>query len=112
MRAEWARSIAQRIRGSAVTWRSRACPTCGRVMGTDGYMSPEQVRGEDVDQRSDIFSLGTVIYECLAGKAPFKRDTAVETMNAILTADPPEIDATAREVSPALLKVVSRCLEK
>src|SRR5438128_3903615 len=81
----------------------------GAVMGTAGYMSPEQVRGEDVDERSDIFSLGTVLYECLTGKAPFKRASGIETMNAIVTEDPPEM-MTA--VSPAVEKVVSRCLEK
>src|SRR2546428_3964469 len=79
----------------------------GVVVGTAGYMSPEQVHGEDVDQRSDIFSLGTVLYECLTGQAPFRRDSPIETMNAILTADPPEI-----QISPGLQRVVSRCLEK
>src|SRR2546428_6886190 len=79
----------------------------GGVMGTAGYMSPEQVRGEDVDQRSDIFSLGSVLHETLTGTAPFKRDSGVETMSAILTADPPEI-----QTSPGLQRVVSRCLEK
>ena len=78
----------------------------GAVMGTAGYMSPEQVRGEEVDQRSDIFSFGAVLYECLLGKAPFKRDSSIETMNAILTDDPPAI------TYPPLARVVSRCLEK
>src|SRR5438128_238105 len=79
----------------------------GVVVGTAGYMSPEQVRGEKVDHRSDIFSLGTVLYECLAGEAPFRRDSAIATMNAILAEDPREI-----QVSPGLQRVVSRCLEK
>src|SRR5438128_9765502 len=79
----------------------------GTVMGTAAYMSPEQVRGEDVDQRSDIFSLGTVVYECLSGRAPFKRASAIETMSAILTEDP--VDLTA---PPAITKIVNRCLEK
>src|SRR6266568_1829278 len=79
----------------------------GAVMGTAGYMSPEQVRGEEVDQRSDIFSLGTVLYECLAGEAPFRHDSAIATTNAILAEDPPDI-----QVSPGLERVVSRCLEK
>ena len=84
----------------------------GAVMGTAGYMSPEQVRGAEVDQRSDIFSLGAVLHEALTGKAPFKRDSAVETMNAILKEDPPDLTATNRHVSPGLTRVVSRCLEK
>jgi serine/threonine protein kinase/tetratricopeptide (TPR) repeat protein len=79
----------------------------GPVMGTPGYMSPEQVRGEEADQRSDIFALGTVLYECLAGTSPFKRDTSVETMNAVLTAEPAEVPA-----GPGLVRVVTRCLEK
>ena len=79
----------------------------GAVVGTAGYMSPEQVRGEEVDQRSDIFSLGSVLHEALTGTAPFKRDSSIETMSAILTADPPEI-----QISPGLQRVVSRCLEK
>src|SRR5712691_6228115 len=61
----------------------------GAVMGTVGYMSPEQIRGEEVDQRSDIFSLGAVLYEALAGRAPFKRDSSPETMTAILKEEPP-----------------------
>ena len=84
----------------------------GAVMGTAGYMSPEQVRGEDVDQRSDIFSLGTVLYECLTGTAPFKRASSVETMNAILTEEPAEITATNTKINPAVAKLVRRCLEK
>jgi serine/threonine protein kinase/tetratricopeptide (TPR) repeat protein len=100
------------------TERSSQIPTMahhtepGAVMGTVGYMSPEQVRGEEVDQRSDIFSLGAVLYECLAGSAPFKRDSSVETMNAILKEEPPGIVSTGKQISPAVAKVVSRCLEK
>ncbi|HEY8132251.1 MAG TPA: protein kinase, partial [Thermoanaerobaculia bacterium] len=84
----------------------------GTVMGTAGYMSPEQVRGVEVDQRSDIFSLGAVLYEALTGSPPFKRDSSVETMNAILKEEPAELTATNRHISPALTRVVSRCLEK
>jgi Tol biopolymer transport system component len=84
----------------------------GAVMGTAGYMSPEQVRGDEVDERSDIFSLGAVLYETLAGKAPFKRDSSAETMTAILKEEPSEITVTNPQVSPAVARVVSRCLEK
>jgi Tol biopolymer transport system component/predicted Ser/Thr protein kinase len=86
--------------------------TPGTVMGTVGYMSPEQVRGEPVDSRSDIFSLGTMLYEMLAGKGPFRHATTPETMAAILREDPPEIDLAARSMPPALDRVIRRCLEK
>jgi Tol biopolymer transport system component len=88
-----------------------ARPTdAGSVLGTVGYMSPEQVRGEPVDTRSDIFSLGCVLYEMLSGRRAFLHETAAETMTAILREDPPEL-AGAR-VSPALERVIRRCLEK
>ena len=86
--------------------------TPGTVMGTAGYMSPEQVRGLDSDHRSDIFSFGAILYEMLTGRGAFRRDSAVETMNAILTADPPEIPREAGGISPALERIVRRCLEK
>ena len=90
-----------------------ARPTdAGTVLGTVGYMSPEQVRGESVDTRSDIFSLGCVLYEMLAGKRAFLRDTAAETMTAILREDPPELAGAGARVSPALERVIRRCLEK
>ena len=80
------------------------------VVGTAGYMSPEQVRGEAVDARSDIFSFGTILYEMLTGRPAFTRETAAETMAAILKEDPPE--PLPRNVPPALERIVSRCLEK
>jgi hypothetical protein len=82
------------------------------VMGTVGYMSPEQVRGDAADARSDIFSFGVVLYELLSGQRPFIGDTAVQTMNAILTEDPPEIVTTGKALPPALERVVRHCLEK
>ena len=81
----------------------------GAVMGTVGYMSPEQVRGRPADHRSDIFSFGLVLYEMLGGKRAFQADSAVETMNAILTQDPPDLPAT---VPPALQQIVDHCIEK
>lgn len=84
----------------------------GTVMGTVGYMSPEQVRGEAVDARSDIFSFGTVLYEMLSGRRAFQSATAVETMTAILNNDPPEFDPNAAAVPPALATTIRRCLEK
>jgi serine/threonine protein kinase len=84
----------------------------GVVLGTVGYMSPEQVRGDTADPRSDIFSFGIVLYELLSGDRPFKGDSAVQTMNAILTEDPPEIVTTGKPLPPALERVVRHCLEK
>jgi Tol biopolymer transport system component len=86
--------------------------TPGIVLGTVGYMSPEQLRGEPVDARSDIFSLGAVLYEMFSGNRAFKGKTAVETMSAILREDPPEMVATASGASPAVERIVRRCLEK
>jgi hypothetical protein len=84
----------------------------GTVMGTAGYMSPEQVRGGAVDHRSDIFSFGAVLYEMLAGRRAFGRETAAESMTAILKEDPPEIEGTGSGPSPALQRIVHHCLEK
>jgi len=84
----------------------------GRVLGTVGYMSPEQVRGQPADTRSDIFSLGCVLYEMLTGKRAFRKPTSVETMNAILNEDPPAASDITRAIPPALERVVHRCLDK
>ena len=84
----------------------------GRVMGTVGYMAPEQVRGKAVDARADIFSFGAVLYEMLTGKRAFRADSPVETLNAILREDPPSLFESTRNVSPALERIVRRCLEK
>jgi eukaryotic-like serine/threonine-protein kinase len=84
----------------------------GIVMGTAGYMSPEQVRGMAVDSRTDIFSFGAVLYEMLTGVRAFKRDTTAETMTAILNDEPPETLASGRQIPPALDRIVRHCLEK
>ena len=86
--------------------------TPGMVMGTIGYMSPEQVRGEPSDARSDIFSFGTVLYEMLTGKRAFKRDSHVESMMAILKEDPPELNETGWQGPLGLQRILTRCLEK
>ena len=83
----------------------------GMVMGTVGYMSPEQVRGQAADARSDIFSFGCVLYEMLNGKRAFAAATAVETMHAILNLDPPEFEYEHAKLPPALATIVRRCLE-
>ena len=82
------------------------------MLGTVGYMSPEQVRGQAVDHRSDIFSLGTILYEMLSGRRAFQRSSAVDTLNAILKEDPPDPTETGRPMPPGLERVVRHCLEK
>jgi eukaryotic-like serine/threonine-protein kinase len=84
----------------------------GVVMGTASYMAPEQVRGEAADPRTDIFAFGAVLYEMLSGLRAFRRDTPAETMTAVLKEDPPELTDPGRAVSPALDRIVRRCLEK
>jgi eukaryotic-like serine/threonine-protein kinase len=84
----------------------------GVVMGTVGYMSPEQVRGKTVDLRSDIFSFGAILYEMVAGQRAFRGNSSIETMNAILKEDPPEISSAAKNISPAMERLIRRCLEK
>jgi serine/threonine protein kinase len=83
----------------------------GMVMGTVAYMSPEQARGLQADERSDIFSLGVVLYEMLAGRPPFVGASAVESMHATLASEPPEFDSL-RSIPPSLDRIVRRCLEK
>ncbi len=84
----------------------------GVVLGTAGYMSPEQVRGKAADSRSDIFSFGAILYETLSGKRAFHGDSAADTMSAILKEEPPDLAETNRNVSPALERIVRHCLEK
>jgi eukaryotic-like serine/threonine-protein kinase len=84
----------------------------GAVLGTAAYMSPEQVRGEPADHRSDIFSFGCVLYEMLSGKVAFRRDNAVETMNAILKEEPAEFSGPDRGFPPGLERIARKCLEK
>ena len=80
----------------------------GMALGTPAYMSPEQVRGQPADHRADIFALGAVLYEMLAGRRPFLGETSVETMNAILKQDPLPLPG----VSPQVEQIVRHCLEK
>jgi Tol biopolymer transport system component len=84
----------------------------GVVLGTLGYMAPEQVKGKPADARSDIFAFGAVLYEMLSGARAFHRDTAAETMSAILREEPPDLSATNKNVAPGLERVVRHCLEK
>jgi Tol biopolymer transport system component len=84
----------------------------GVVLGTMGYMSPEQVRGKAADKRSDLFSFGTILYEMLSGQRAFRGDTAADTITAILTKDPPDLSQTNKNVPPGLDRIVRHCLEK
>ena len=84
----------------------------GVVLGTIGYMSPEQIKGKPADARSDIFSFGAILYEMLSGRRAFHGDSAGETMAAILKEDPPDLSVTNQAVSPGLDRIVRHCLEK
>jgi hypothetical protein len=84
----------------------------GVIMGTVGYMSPEQVRGEKVDHRSDIFSFGAILHEMITGQRAFRRDTMAETMTAILKEEPEELTESNPNINPSLVRIVRRCLEK
>jgi eukaryotic-like serine/threonine-protein kinase len=84
----------------------------GKVVGTVGYMSPEQVRGKKVDHRSDIFSFGAILYEMLSGRRAFHGESPADTMSAILKEDPTELSATNQNIPPGLERLVNHCLEK
>jgi serine/threonine protein kinase len=84
----------------------------GTVLGTVGYMAPEQVRGQEADHRADIFSFGVILYEMLSGKRAFSGESAIEVMNAILKEDPPELEAMNHRVPQGLERLIRRCLEK
>jgi eukaryotic-like serine/threonine-protein kinase len=84
----------------------------GHVVGTVGYMAPEQVRGGAADARTDIFAFGVILYEMLTGRRAFQKDTSAETMSAILNEEPPPVSQTGQGFPPPLQRIVSRCLEK
>lgn len=105
-----ARAASPEIAGHTQTYAALTEP--GMVMGTAGYMAPEQVRGQAVDGRADLFALGVVLYEMLTGTRAFVRETTVETLNAILKEDPPELRISRADLQPALDRIVRHCLEK
>ncbi len=96
--------------GTTATIRQQTDP--GHVLGTVGYMAPEQVRVEAADARSDIFAFGVILYEMLTGRRAFHKATSAETMSAILNEDPPPLSHSLQSFPPALQRIVSRCLEK
>ena len=96
--------------GATVTLEEQTLP--GQVLGTVGYMSPEQVRGRAADHRADIFAFGAILYEMLTGKRAFRKPTSAETMTAILNEEPPDISQTMTGTPAGVLRVVHRCLEK
>ncbi len=107
--------IAKRVGPAAADAKTVAVPTAsvpGELTGTLAYMSPEQLRGEAVDQRSDTFAFGLLLHELLTGRHPFMRASIFETANAILNETAPQLDQTATGASPLLAHVVARCLEK
>jgi Tol biopolymer transport system component len=98
------------LAGDTLTMGNATAP--GTVMGTVGYMSPEQVRGQVADSRSDIFSFGAILYEMVTGKKAFEGNSSVETMNAILKEEPAEIDLEKSKVAPGVDRILRHCLEK
>ncbi len=110
--------VAKLIQQEPAAAEATALPTtpphtaAGMVVGTIGYMSPEQARGRHSDQRSDIFALGSVLYEMLSGRRAFDGETAADTLTAILKEDPPALSAGSLQVPLPLERIVARCLEK
>jgi eukaryotic-like serine/threonine-protein kinase len=100
------------VADGAETVEARAATMPGTVLGTVGYMSPEQVRGDAADHRSDVFSLGAVLYEMFTGRRAFIRPSAVETMNAILKEEPPALPSDAEQVPSGVQRILDHCLEK
>jgi len=95
-----------------ITRTSSSHTAAGMVMGTASYMAPEQVRGQAADPRTDIFAFGAMLYEMLSGRRAFRHDTPAETMTAVLREDPPELTDASHPISPALDRIIRRCLEK
>src|SRR5476651_1263451 len=98
--------------GATMTPTLQVGTTPGVVLGTVGYMSPEQVRGLPVDHRTDIFSVGAILYEMVSGRRAFSGASPADTMSAILNADPPELTGADAQVPPVLDRIIRRCLEK
>jgi serine/threonine protein kinase len=107
-----AKALEQPVEPAASTMTANQDTADGSILGTAGYMAPEQVRGDPVDHRADIFGFGVVLYEMLSGTAPFARPRPIERALATLNEDPPSLSATRPEISGAVELIVRRCLEK
>ena len=107
-----ARAVVSAQSGSGATETVAALTDPGLVMGTVGYMAPEQVRGRAVDGRADLFAFGVVLFECLTGTRAFQRETPADTMTAILKEEPPDFAGLRADVPPALDRILRHCLEK
>lgn len=110
--AKLARADAASTPGEGATATVPVHTMPGMVLGTAGYMSPEQVRGKEVDARSDIFSLGAILYEMVSGQRAFKGESSIETMNAIVKEEPPELAEGDSHINRGLERIIRRCLEK
>jgi len=110
--------LARLTQTDAGAWDREGAPTetgltgAGSILGTVGYMAPEQVRGQLADNRSDIFAFGCVLHEMLCGVSPFRRDTAIDTLAAILHEQPPGLCGTVKDLPSQLESILTRCLEK
>ena len=104
--------LAKLTEGAAGRHSAVSTTAVGVILGTAGYMSPEQAKGEPADHRSDIFSFGTVLYEMLSGQRAFQGDSPVETLSAILKEQPPDLTLVVPGLAPGLARIVDRCLEK
>ncbi|MGH9368790.1 MAG: protein kinase domain-containing protein [Thermoanaerobaculia bacterium] len=91
---------------------ARSLTEPGTILGTVQYMAPEQIRGQPLDHRADLFAFGAVLYEMLSGRRAFRRGTPADTAAAILSQEPPEMSGPGRAINPALERLVRRCLEK
>jgi eukaryotic-like serine/threonine-protein kinase len=107
-----AKQMVTRVAGADQTLTNVDRTSVGTVLGTAGYMSPEQVRGEAIDHRSDIFSFGAVLYEMVTGHRAFHGDSGIEVMNSILKEEPSDLAESAVQVPLGLQRIAQRCLEK
>jgi hypothetical protein len=107
-----AQTTARGVDADAQTLTQAPITEAGTVLGTAGYMAPEQVRGQAVDHRADLFALGCVLYELCTGRRAFQGATPADTMTAILSSEPPELTLAGQSTPPALDRIVRRCLEK